>query len=340
MTRSRTRFGLLGVIATGIVGWLAVAGPGSLEAQSPVARPVRYFIPDGIVGGTGNAEPFSAGSEMRFQVTLDPTRLPRVGGNITALYLIPDARGSIDVADLAITLGHGTSTVPSPLFDLNLNNFVPVYRGPFRSSTLPSRAIKINLATVFPYDGRSPLVVDFKLRGVRSGVKVYRAPRSVNAIFAKGTGSFSAQTATSGVVPGIKIGAEFASVAASVECLTEPDIGEKLQLSFQATSRIGDAFIAGAAFSSAPGIDIGEYTIPLAPDALFFSVWQLPGVFQNFTGQVGLAGFGSGAVNIPNEPALIGTSFVVAFVTHTPGTGITSVSMESWITIGANCAVP
>ena len=47
---------------------------------------------------------------------------------------------------------------------------------------------------------------------------------------------------TSGIVAGFKVGADFSAVQPSVECLTNPDIGSKLQLSFQASSQIGDAF--------------------------------------------------------------------------------------------------
>ena len=65
-------------------------------------------------------------------------------------------------------------------------------------------------------------------------------------------------------------------------------------------------------------------------------MWVLPSTFVGFGGTVGAGGFGSGSIEIPDIPQLTGFSFVAAFATYNQS-GITSVSMEQWVTIGSGC---
>lgn len=314
----------------GLVLLLTAAGTAQLKLVA-----LRYFVPDPSTAGTATTLLIS-GAEVRFLQILAPARLPRRGGAISALYLATGEGGLLDAEQCVISLGHAPRTEPDRVFDRNLKDRLVVFSGRLKMQVLPRRFLRIPLTRLFLYNGRDPLAIEVRLRGVRGALKLVEAPRSVRAVVAVGRGSFSATRARAGVVAGLRTGVEFATSGPYVSCLGSAQIGSTLSLAFNAQGMIGDAYLAGCSFTSVPGLDIGEYTIPLTPDPLFYSVWLLPQTFVGFSGTVGFGGFGSGAIVIPDEPALVGVSFVVAFVTYN-GKGITGVSMEQWVTIGLGC---
>jgi len=307
------------------------------SAPSQVKIPTLYFLPNSSPTiGSPTTFPFQMDPTVKLLNWADPHYLPRIPCHLVGIRLIAAETGQIDVGSFTVVVGNARfgSTRPDPEFENNLVNRKVVLKRALNITVKKGQQINLPFTSHFWYlGGRLPLCYMFILNNVKSGVKLLAASTHVKVIYSRGPGSLYAKRAQVLSLGGLKTGFDFATGAPTVSCHSAPMPGTNLALSFNASSNIGDAYTAGCAFTSEPGIDIGEYTIPLTADALFYSVWMLPGTFLNFGGHVGVGGFGSGAVAIPDDPTLIGVSFVIAFVTYN-ASGLTNVSLEHWVTIG------
>ncbi|MBN2490504.1 MAG: hypothetical protein JXQ29_06625 [Planctomycetes bacterium] len=324
-------------IATAFLVALALAGA-TVRAQQPS---VRFYVPDPNPNqGMPSAEPFSGLEEIRYLMVLAGDRLPRNGGALTGLSFFALDSGRIVADDFSIVVGEAPSVEPDPEFDGNLKNSIEVYRASRldRDGIAPGKLVTFPFTVPYPYPGgRTALAIQIRLRRLTQGVRLLGAPSRIEAVYTSGAESYGAQRATA-AAKGLKSALDFLSSQPSVSSFGSALPGGNLGLTFTAASNIGDAYRAGCAFTTYPGIDIGEYTLPLNPDGLFFAVWRMPGVFQGFGGKITGLGTATGSIAIPDEPALIGVTFAVAFVTISGSGGITSsvtnVSTEHWVTIG------
>jgi len=102
------------------------------------------------------------------------------------------------------------------------------------------------------------------------------------------------------------------------------NIGATVPLTFRSRQDPGALYVGAASFGSSPGLDLpGGVHVPLNPDVLFLlSLLPGPGVFNDFVGTLDGAGRTTAPhLAIPNEPALAGAAFYMAFATFDPATG-------------------
>lgn len=327
------------------LGWAVFLLLSGLALPTPGQQlvPVRFYVPNNSSTlGTPSPYPFSAmDREVTYLWIIKRDRLPRRGGAIQGMVLAAAETGKIVVDQVTILVGHARSANPDMEFGKNLYDFKRVLNGALsmdETRVIQGKFIRFPFTTYFDYNGREHLAILLRLKGIKAGVRVMTGASFLKAVYSRGPGSSQSKRATHGVVPGPTTGLDFLTGSPTITCTSPPLPGSNMNLTFNAAGNIGDAFTAGCSFTSEPGIDIQEYTLPLTADALFYSVWLLPGMFMGFGGTVGNAGVSSGAIAIPENPALIGVSFVMAFVTYKKLTGkITNVSTEQWVTIGLGC---
>jgi hypothetical protein len=313
-----------------LVLFLTVSSAG---AQS---RSVRIFVPNPCpTSGPQVEAPFFGFQETRYLMILDRDRLPTREVVLTALHLIPTGPGVLAARNFRITIGEAPSRFPDPEFDKNLNRAQLVYEEPHLNLKRTGDFFTFKFRWPYAYEGGKHLAVEIRYTGLGLGVKSRGASSRVRAIYASGKGAYNAKRGT-GSGPGMKTGLDAMTSLPTITSSGSCQPGTDIDLSFN-SSRIGDAYLAGCAFTTSPGIDIGEYTIPLNPDGLFYSVWWLPTIFEGFEGKIENYGTGRGRIKIPKEPKLIGVSFAIAFVTLGKTNKISSVSMEHWVTIGMGC---
>jgi hypothetical protein len=95
---------------------------------------------------------------------------------------------------------------------------------------------------------------------------------------------------------------------------TSVKVGVVLPIRWIATREANRVYLAAASFSES-GFLLGNRLLPISLDALFFLSIQLPPVFNRFSGTLDGNGEATGAVVVPNAPALAGISFSLAFIT-------------------------
>ena len=95
----------------------------------------------------------------------------------------------------------------------------------------------------------------------------------------------------------------------------DPTPGSTLSLRFSELSSAGDLYLAGASFSTSPGIPTPAGMVDLTPDMLFTISQLVPSIFRNFTGVLDGNGSALASVNVPGAPSLKGLRFYIAFVT-------------------------
>jgi hypothetical protein len=312
-------------------------------------RTVPFPVPDrSPTLGTPIVLPFSpADGEVRFQFVVFPDRLPQGcwPGKLFAIEgfsLIAAGTGRIEVDEATIAVAQIPCKQPfSWDFVDNLKEVTYVQFGTSlslpanKSSYQKGEKISFPLPVHHDYKSRTKLVIELKLRGIKKGFSVLAATRLLKSRYARGPGSYEARKAThEGAGP--KITVDFLSALPSITSVGSANPGTTLGLYFNAPLNMNDAYQAGCAFSTSPGLDVGDYEIPLAPDPLFFTSWYLRNIlFMGFDGSLSASGFASGSIKIPDEPALLGVSFAVAFVTLDQQSQISAVSLEHWVTIGA-----
>jgi hypothetical protein len=125
--------------------------------------------------------------------------------------------------------------------------------------------------------------------------------------------------------------------SASVTPGGNPQIGTTLPLALSAPGDGNLNYVAAASLATTPVIPIDWRAVPLAPDAFFVMSLSLPAVFQNFIGTLNASGNATASVAIPNQPALVGVTFHVAFVTLGGPfpSGIKSISGPRAVTIAS-----
>ena len=109
--------------------------------------------------------------------------------------------------------------------------------------------------------------------------------------------------------------------------------GGFVNLTFKAPGFQGVPYIAAASLGNSPGINTIYGNVPLNNDPLMQMSFNLPGVFFNFTGVVSPSGESPGIVFVPNNPALTGLSFYVAFITLPPAPAGWGISDSALIAI-------
>jgi hypothetical protein len=96
-------------------------------------------------------------------------------------------------------------------------------------------------------------------------------------------------------------------------------IGTARHFELCAPQDAGFPYLMAAAFSSSPAIATCAGPLPLAADALLLLSLQPGPIFQGFAGQLDAQGKSDvPAIAIPNEPALVGFPFVLAFAVLDP----------------------
>ena len=315
-------------------------------------RTVPFPVPDrSPTLGTPIVLPFSpADGEVRFQFVVFPDRLPRGCWPeklfaIESFSLIAAGTGRIEVDEATISVAQIPNNEPfSWDFDENLKEATYLQ---FRTSlSLPANKssyqkgekVSFPLPVHHNYRSRTKLVIELKLRGIKQGFSVLAATSMLKSRYARGPGSYETSKAThEGAGPKISVDFLVASATPSVTSVGSANPGTTLGLNFYAPVGLQyNAYQAGCAFSTSPGLDVGNYEIPLAPDPLFFTSWYLRNIlFMGFDGALNASGFASGSIKIPDDPALLGISFAVAFVTLDQQSQISAVSLEHWVTIGA-----
>jgi len=318
--------------STSLVLFLAV---GAAFAQN---GNLRFFIPNASpTHGPVVSPPFFGFQEVSYLMVLERDRLPTRSVAMVALHLIPTGPGPIIASKFQITIGEAPFRFPDAEFAKNLNNPQVVFEKEKFYLEQTNQLFTFKFDQPYVYRGRRHLAVEIRFHGFAAGLRFRGASSRVHAVYAYGQGAYGARRgdrSSTGMKAGLDALTSMPTITSTGSC--EP--GSTLDLNFNAsTSNIGEAYLAGCAFTTSPGIDIGEYTIPLNPDGLFFSVWWLPTVFQGFEGTIGNFGVGRGRIAIPKEPKLVGVSFAIAFVTLSNTSKITNVSLEHWVTIGMGC---
>jgi hypothetical protein len=114
-----------------------------------------------------------------------------------------------------------------------------------------------------------------------------------------------------------------------VDATNRVQVGKTLAINWKAGSSPSKYYKGAAALAERmAGIRFGNRYLPLQLDGLFFASIQLPTVFRNFEGVLDTSGMATGAVNVPNVPALAGFPFSIAWVTVDAGApyGIQAIS--------------
>jgi hypothetical protein len=102
--------------------------------------------------------------------------------------------------------------------------------------------------------------------------------------------------------------------AAALAQLGVTHIGTTRKLELCAPLDAGFPYLLAAAFSSTPPIPTCAGPLPLAADALFFLSLQPNPVFLGFSGMLDAQGMSTApALAVPNDPGLVGISFVLAY---------------------------
>lgn len=111
-------------------------------------------------------------------------------------------------------------------------------------------------------------------------------------------------------------------------------VGGFTSLTFHAPGSEGLPYLAAASFGNTPGIPTASGVVPLNFDGLMSLSLSLPSVFVNFSGLISATtGTAPGLIFIPNDPAFVGISFYVGFVTL-PAVGPWGISSALSLTIG------
>ena len=114
-----------------------------------------------------------------------------------------------------------------------------------------------------------------------------------------------------------------------VDALNHVSVGQTLTINWKAGSSGSKYYKAAAALNERmAGIQFLNRYLPLPLDNLFFASIQLPGIFVNYEGTLDSNGTATGAVVVPNIPALVGYAFSTAWVTVDAGSpfGIYAIS--------------
>jgi hypothetical protein len=109
--------------------------------------------------------------------------------------------------------------------------------------------------------------------------------------------------------------------------------GGFVNLTFKAPGYQGVPYVAAASLGNTPGIPTQFGLIPLNNDFLMQLSFNLPNVFFNFSGLVGPTGESPGIIFVPNDPALSGLDFYVAFITAPPAPAPWGISDAAKISI-------
>jgi len=115
-------------------------------------------------------------------------------------------------------------------------------------------------------------------------------------------------------------------------------IGQTALLDLTASRSAGRVYVVGVALGDNPGIAVkGPRTIPLNPDALFFSAAALPGIFKNLAGTLDGSGRGQAQIAVPDLAGLVGVTIYSAFVAVDPAApdGIRDISRSQAIRFAA-----
>ena len=100
------------------------------------------------------------------------------------------------------------------------------------------------------------------------------------------------------------------------QAVSAPAVGTMMSVSFKAPFHAGMPYLAAVSGGWTPGIVLSNGAIlPMNNDDLFaFSLATPLPFFVNFAGTLDAAGEAAGAIDIPNDPAIVGLSLVTSFV--------------------------
>ena len=117
-----------------------------------------------------------------------------------------------------------------------------------------------------------------------------------------------------------------------------PRPGQKAYLAIASNGAARDPYVFASSLSAGQGIPLGHgLRFPLDPDPLFFATAQnlLPGLFQNYSGILDIAGSAGLTIQVPNIPALAGITLHTAGLTLNRNTltGVHLISNVETVTI-------
>ncbi len=100
------------------------------------------------------------------------------------------------------------------------------------------------------------------------------------------------------------------------QAVSAPAVGTMMSVSFKAPFHAGMPYLAAVSGGWTPGIVLSNGAIlPMNNDDLFaFSLATPLPFFVNFAGTLDSSGEAAGAIDIPNDPAIVGLSLVTSFV--------------------------
>jgi len=222
----------------------------------------------------------------------------------------------------ALTSNFATNLGPTPITVMN--------RPAFHWAWAPDKWVDFGLDSKFSYDGSSNLVIEIRYTGGSSASLPKRAenPPGGYRAYTRGTGAYTATTATSVLtssLPKTRFTIETISITAS----GKPSPGGMVTLHLSSAGDAGLTYQIGSSLGTGP-ILIDSRKLGLSADAiLVVSVGgYLPSVFKDYAGVLDAAGKGTGTINIPNIPVLVGLKIHSAFVTldTSAPSGIKSIS--------------
>lgn len=105
-------------------------------------------------------------------------------------------------------------------------------------------------------------------------------------------------------------------------------VGRQAEIYLYAPDTPHHPYLLGAARTSSPGYLVDYRRIPLNFDGLTEIALTTPAIFKDFAGVTDANGFARACINVPNQPALIGQRFYLAFITISPSarSGIAGIS--------------
>jgi hypothetical protein len=125
---------------------------------------------------------------------------------------------------------------------------------------------------------------------------------------------------TSSITANVPLTITIGGTNGGIGIIGTPKTGTSRNLYLCAPGDGGFPFVVAASSQTGPGIVSCGGIIPLFPDALLsFSLNPGNGIFNNFSGTLDPQGQSTvPSITVPNDPALVGVSFVVDFVVVDP----------------------
>jgi len=292
------------------------------------------YVPDGNAAtGPCSTQPFNYGVSWRYLYIVDQKTLGNQPLKILDVAFAPCYTTIFTAAQFEMRMAHTTASVTGPgcFHDFMGPAPIVVYQGPLTWSAFQDTWSPIGLQTSFAYDGRRNLAIEFRFRGgsagggpgSQKGVNLRIDPGALSLTVDPGMSADPYTEKCGNQIRGFpKTALRYDTVNLLFGYDTVPVGG---RTTFLINGRPREGYQLAASLGQGR-LRLGPCTLGLDMDPLFFASLTvgLP-VFNQYGGTLTASGIAAAGLEIPRQPALVGTRIYHAAVTYTASiTGCTN----------------